>query len=80
LPPSAPSSAAILPFLVGSGWSAAAGAAALCAVALVGLGAPITLLTGQPALRSGARQVAFGLAAAAITLGVGRLLGVALGG
>ncbi|MGH8945002.1 MAG: VIT1/CCC1 transporter family protein [Acidimicrobiia bacterium] len=50
------------------------------AVGLLLLGAGISLITGVGLLRAGARQMAFGLAAAAITFGIGRWLGVALGG
>ena len=52
----------------------------LSVVALFGIGAGITLITGRNALYSGVRQVAFGIIAAAITFGVGRLFGAALGG
>ncbi|HPE46544.1 MAG TPA: rubrerythrin family protein, partial [Deltaproteobacteria bacterium] len=38
-----------------------------------------TLMTGRSALFSGMRQVVFGLAAAAITYGIGHLIGVNLG-
>jgi VIT1/CCC1 family predicted Fe2+/Mn2+ transporter len=44
------------------------------------IGAAITLFTGRTVLFSGSRQVAFGLAAAAVTYAVGRLVGVSLGG
>jgi VIT1/CCC1 family predicted Fe2+/Mn2+ transporter len=47
-------------------------------VGLFGIGAAITLLTGKSVLFSGFRQVAFGLAAAAITYGIGSLIGVSL--
>ena len=49
-------------------------------LALFGIGAAITLLTGRRVLGSGFRQVLFGLAAATFTFLVGRLLGVALAG
>jgi VIT1/CCC1 family predicted Fe2+/Mn2+ transporter len=52
----------------------------LSGLALFLLGAGITVITGRSALRSGLRQVLIGLAAAAITFGVGRLFGVALAG
>jgi vacuolar iron transporter family protein len=44
------------------------------------IGAAITLLTGRNALYAGGRQLLFGLAAAGLTYGIGRLLGVALAG
>jgi chemotaxis response regulator CheB len=49
-------------------------------VGLFGIGAAITLLTGKSILFSGMRQVAFGLAAAAVTYGIGTLIGVSLAG
>ncbi|MDA8201925.1 MAG: rubrerythrin family protein, partial [Chloroflexi bacterium] len=39
------------------------------------VGAAITIVTGQSALRSGLRQVGFGMAAAAVTFGIGHLVG-----
>jgi vacuolar iron transporter family protein len=47
-------------------------------VGLFGIGAAITLLTGKGILFSGFRQVAFGLAAAAVTYGIGTLIGVSM--
>jgi VIT1/CCC1 family predicted Fe2+/Mn2+ transporter len=47
---------------------------------LFGIGAAITLMTGRNVLFSGFRQVLFGLAAAGVTFGIGKLLGVSLGG
>jgi VIT1/CCC1 family predicted Fe2+/Mn2+ transporter len=52
----------------------------LSAIGLFVLGAAITLMTGRTVLFSGTRQVIFGLAAAALTFGVGRLIGVSIGG
>jgi VIT1/CCC1 family predicted Fe2+/Mn2+ transporter len=69
----------LLPFLFGSGVGAIAVSTALSGIALFGLGAAITLLTGRNALRSGVRQLLFGLTAAAITFGIGALLGTAIG-
>ncbi|HTX87883.1 MAG TPA: VIT1/CCC1 transporter family protein [Bacteroidales bacterium] len=48
--------------------------------ALFLIGAAITLITGKSFFRSGIRQVLFGLAAAAITFGIGKLIGVAISG
>ena len=70
----------VLPFLFLAGGSAVAVSVALSALALFALGAGITLMTGRSVLFSGARQVLFGLAAAALTFGVGRLIGVSLAG
>jgi VIT1/CCC1 family predicted Fe2+/Mn2+ transporter len=70
----------VLPFLALTGPAAIAASLALSAVALFAVGAGITLLTGRSVLFSGARQVLFGLAAAALTFGIGRLIGVSLAG
>ena len=50
----------------------------LAGAALFGVGAAITRITGRSPVRSGLRQLAFGLAAAAITYGIGTLVGTAL--
>jgi VIT1/CCC1 family predicted Fe2+/Mn2+ transporter len=50
------------------------------ALALFGLGAAITVFTGASAWRAGGRQLLLGLAAAGLTFGVGRLIGIALAG
>ena len=68
----------IVPFLFGGGVHAALTSAAVSALALFGIGAAVTVFTGRGALFSGARQVLFGLGAAALTYGVGRLLGAAV--
>lgn len=68
----------LLPFLITGGQSAILVAAGLSAVALFGLGAGITTLTGIHPIRSGLRQLAFGASAAAITYGIGVLVGTAL--
>lgn len=68
----------LVPFAFLSGTAAVIGAAILGALALFGVGAAITVITGQPALRAGSRQLAIGIAAAAVTFGVGRLLGTAI--
>jgi VIT1/CCC1 family predicted Fe2+/Mn2+ transporter len=69
----------LIPFFLGSGLGAVVLAAVLAAVALAGIGAAITLVTGQPAFRSAIRQLAFGVVAAAITFGIGSLVGTAIG-
>jgi VIT1/CCC1 family predicted Fe2+/Mn2+ transporter len=46
---------------------------------LFGIGSAITVFTGRPVWRSGGRQLVLGLAAATLTFGLGRLLGVAIG-
>jgi vacuolar iron transporter family protein len=70
----------VLPFLFLSGAIAVAASLALSCLGLFGIGAAITLMTGRSVLFSGFRQVLFGLAAAGVTFGIGRLLGVSLGG
>lgn len=50
----------------------------LSGLGLFAMGAGITLLTGRSIFYSGTRQVVFGFAAAAITFGIGRLIGVAI--
>jgi VIT1/CCC1 family predicted Fe2+/Mn2+ transporter len=54
----------------------------ICAsiVGLFVLGSVITLFTGKAILYSGFRMVAFGMAAAGVTFGIGRLIGRSLGG
>jgi VIT1/CCC1 family predicted Fe2+/Mn2+ transporter len=68
----------ILPFLVASGLPAIIASVVVSVVALMAVGAAITIVTGADAFRSGARQVAFGLLAAAITFGLGSLVGAAV--
>jgi VIT1/CCC1 family predicted Fe2+/Mn2+ transporter len=66
----------VLPFLFASGTPAVSASLAISALGLFGLGAGITLFTARPAVRSGFRSVLFGLAAAAGTWAIGRLIGV----
>jgi vacuolar iron transporter family protein len=70
----------ILPFLVLRGTLAVASSAVVSALALFGLGAAITVFTGASAWRAGGRQLLLGLAAAGLTFGVGRLIGMAIAG
>jgi VIT1/CCC1 family predicted Fe2+/Mn2+ transporter len=70
----------VSPFLLLSGTAAVGVSLAVSALALFGIGAAITLMTGKGVLASGLRQVLFGLGAAAATFLIGRLLGVALAG
>ena len=65
----------VLPFLVSGANEAVFVSAALSALGLFALGASITLLTGRSARYSGMRQVLLGLAAAAITFGIGTVVG-----
>jgi vacuolar iron transporter family protein len=69
----------LLPFLFASGGAAILASAALSGVALFGVGAAMTYLTARGALYSGARMLAIGAAAAAITYLVGKALDVGVG-
>ncbi|CAN5756922.1 hypothetical protein BH23CHL7_BH23CHL7_09910 [soil metagenome] len=69
----------LVPFLLGSGLPALVFALGLSFAALFTVGALVSLLTGRGMLFSGARQVAIGAAAAAVTYGVGTLIGANLG-
>jgi VIT1/CCC1 family predicted Fe2+/Mn2+ transporter len=70
----------VVSFIFSSGLLAMAVALGVSALALFAVGAGITLVTGKSPWRSGLRQTLFGLAAAGITFGIGRLLGIAIGG
>lgn len=70
----------ILPFAWSSGSTAIAASAAVSALVLAGIGMLTSLFNGRSAGYSALRQVAFGCLAAAVTFGVGRLLGVSLSG
>jgi VIT1/CCC1 family predicted Fe2+/Mn2+ transporter len=70
----------VAPFFFLSGNWGLAMSAGLSASALFAIGAGITLLTGRGILYSGLRQVLFGLLAAAITFGLGRVIGASLAG
>ena len=69
----------LVPFLLASGTFAFAVAVVLSAVALFAVGAAVSLFTGRSAVFSGVRQIAIGALAAAVTYGVGHLIGVAIG-
>lgn len=65
----------IIPFLFLDGGAAIAVSAVCSAAALFGIGALITLMTGRGVLFSGTRQVLIGLGAAALTFGLGAVVG-----
>ncbi len=67
----------VLPYLIGSGTAALVAAIVLAAAALVAVGGGIGALNGRPVLRSALRQLLVGAVAAAVTYGVGHLIGVA---
>jgi vacuolar iron transporter family protein len=70
----------VLPFMFISGIQAIMISVAASAFGLFLIGAAITLFTGKNVWYSGFRQVLFGLGAAAITFGIGKLIGVSLAG
>lgn len=68
----------LLPFILSRGPRVAWWCVGLSAAALAAIGALTSLFNGRSASFSAARQVLFGCAAAAVTYGIGRLLGVTL--
>lgn len=70
----------VLPYLVGSGPTAFTVSLGLSLVALFGVGAGVSLLTGKGAVFSGVRQLGIGAAAAAVTYLVGSIIGVGVNG
>jgi VIT1/CCC1 family predicted Fe2+/Mn2+ transporter len=69
----------VLPFIFAGGTPAVVASVVLSAAALFAVGAGITVITGSSVLRTGGRQVLLGMAAAAITFGLGALVGRAVG-
>jgi len=70
----------VISFFFMQGFGAVLVSLILSSLALFLIGAAITLLTGRNVLFSGFRQVLFGLLAAGITFGIGRLIGTAITG
>jgi VIT1/CCC1 family predicted Fe2+/Mn2+ transporter len=70
----------VIPFMFTTGAQAILLSVAMSAVGLFLIGAAITLFTGKNVWYSGLRQVLFGLAAAAVTYGIGNLIGVSIAG
>jgi len=68
----------VIPFIFLTGFHAIFLCIALSAIGLFLIGGAITLFTGKNLWYSGFRQVVFGLLAAAITFGIGRIIGVAV--
>jgi len=68
----------IVPFLLLGGESAVFASVASSALALGAIGALTSLFNGRGVAFSAARQAVFGCVAAAVTYGIGRLLGVSL--
>jgi vacuolar iron transporter family protein len=69
----------VIPFVFGSGTVAVLFSLLLGILGFFIVGVGITLTTGAPLLKSAGRQVLLGLAAAAITFGLGSLVGGRLG-
>lgn len=69
----------VLPWFFVGGLVGVALSAAAAGVGLFASGTITTLFTGRSVLFSGSRMLAFGLAAAALTFGVGRVIGVSAG-
>jgi len=69
----------VIPFFFLSGMNAVLLSAGMSALGLFLIGSAITLFTGKSIWFSGFRQVFFGLTAAAITYGIGTIIGVSLG-
>ena len=70
----------VAPFLFLTGASAVIVSPLVSALPLFLIGAAITLVTGRNVLSTGLRQLLFGAAAAGVTYGIGRLIGVTLAG
>lgn len=71
--------APVLPFVFLQGQAAVIGSVIASTIALFLIGAAITLMTGRSVFYSGMRQVLIGLGAAAITYGIGHLIGISVG-
>lgn len=69
----------VIPFMFLGGYTAIGISLVLSVVGLFGIGAGVSLTAGSPLWISGARQIILGLLAAAVTFGIGRLIGVATG-
>jgi VIT1/CCC1 family predicted Fe2+/Mn2+ transporter len=69
----------LIPYFITSGTVALVTSIGGAAIGLFAIGALITLLTGRKAMFSGTRQLCFGLLAAGVTFGIGRLIGSAIG-
>jgi VIT1/CCC1 family predicted Fe2+/Mn2+ transporter len=68
----------VLPYFFAAGWNGIIASAAASTLGLFGLGAASSLMTGRNPWFAGGRMVLFGLAAAAVTFGIGRLIGVSV--
>jgi VIT1/CCC1 family predicted Fe2+/Mn2+ transporter len=69
----------LAPFFFATGLPAVVASIVVSALALMVVGAAITVVTGSSVIRTGGRQVVLGLFAAAVTFGLGALVGRAVG-
>jgi len=69
----------ILPYFFWGGTLAILLSLIISAIGLFIIGAAITLMTGRSVWFSGTRQVLVGIAAAGLTYGIGKLIGVSIG-
>ena len=69
----------LLPWLITSGTAAIIASISAAAVAALATGALLGSLSGRPKWRSALRQLAIGAVAAAVTYGIGRLVGLGTG-
>ena len=69
----------VLAYFTGAGWAQFGISAAMSGVALFSVGVGVSLFTGRSALYSGARQLAIGAFAAALTYGIGTAIGAGAG-
>ncbi|MBK9337841.1 MAG: VIT1/CCC1 transporter family protein [Lewinellaceae bacterium] len=70
----------LAPFFWGGGYPAILASVGFSTLGLFVIGSAITLFTGKSIWFSGGRQVVFGLLAAAVTFGIGKLVGVSIAG
>ncbi|MBK8968884.1 MAG: VIT1/CCC1 transporter family protein [Lewinellaceae bacterium] len=70
----------LAPFFWGGGATAILSSVVFSTLGLFLIGSAITLFTGKSVWYSGMRQVIFGLLAAAVTFGIGSLIGVSIAG
>jgi len=70
----------VAPYFALAGGAAAIASLAASGVALFLIGAGTTLFTGRAVWSSGVRQLLVGFAAAGVTFGLGKLIGVAVTG
>ena len=70
----------VVPYLFGGGTTALLLSLGMSLVALFGVGAAVSLLTGRSLVFSGVRQLGIGLVAALVTFLIGTLIGVTTAG